>query len=279
MLENRVADNQEQVTYWNGEAGNTWVAEQERMDQMLQPLSQLALQLAKAAAGERVIDIGCGCGDTSIAMGQTGAHVLGVDISEVMLARASERAKNMDNVEFSRGDAAVHKFERNHDLVFSRFGVMFFDNPVLAFTNLHQALASTGRLMFMCWQKPSNNPWMSVGGKAIQPFLEAPAVAPDPRAPGPFAFADQSYVESILSDSGFHNIQVVGETVEMHLGSNLDETVAAQMQIGPIARVVKELEGDQRTKAVEAVRQALAGHMTDRGIWLGASVWLVSATA
>lgn len=274
-------DNKEQIDYWNGNAGATWVSAQESMDTMLAPLTAPLIETAAAQDGERCIDVGCGCGDTSLQLAKTGASVWGVDISEPMLARATERATALgqSNATFSVADAASEAFSAEHDLVFSRFGVMFFSDPVAAFSNLHSSLNATGRLCFLCWQPPGKNPWMSTAGAAIKPFMTEPETPPDPRAPGPFAFADTDYLNGVLEQSGFKNIDISPLTTQMHIADDLDGAVAFQQRIGPLARALSELEGEQQERALAAARAELAKHMSDDGLNLGASCWLAQATA
>ncbi len=269
-------DNQEQIEYWNGDAGQTWVRAQERMDAMLAPLSHQAVAKAAVKSGERVIDVGCGCGGTSLALAGHGASVLGVDISAPMLARARERAAGLENVAFLEADAATAAFDPDHQLVFSRFGVMFFSDPVAAFSNLRAALTDDGRLVFLCWQAPTVNPWIAVTGRALQPFLpDAPPV--DPREPGPFAFAEAEYVQDILRQAGFGAVAMESATADLHLGGGVEEAMEFMSEIGPMARALVELEGETREAALSAVRRALQENMTADGLSLGAAAWLVSA--
>ncbi|MDA1076907.1 MAG: class I SAM-dependent methyltransferase [Proteobacteria bacterium] len=272
------ADNEAQIEFWNGQAGRTWADAQVQMDVMLAPLSAIAIDKANPQPGERAIDVGCGCGDTSVAMAQRGAAVWGVDISEPMLDRAKERAKGRKDLAFSKTDAATQAYTPDHPLLFSRFGVMFFADPIGAFKNLRTALTDDGRMVFICWQAPSANPWMSIAARALQPFLTAPPSA-DPRAPGPFAFADRDYLIDVLTQAGFANVRVEGATTNLHLGDNLDEVIRFQGEIGPIARALAELQGEERDKALRAVRDALSAHMTSDGLDLQAACWLVSATS
>jgi len=275
-----VSANQEQIEYWNGQAGQTWVNAQDRLDVMLRPISVAVLERAAVREGERVIDVGCGCGDTSLALAQSGAAVWGIDVSEAMLARARARAIDMTvagNLAFSVTDAATADFTPDHALLFSRFGVMFFAQPVSAFANLRSALTADGRLCFVCWQAPRENPWMAVAGRAIQPFLPIPAVTPDPRAPGPFAFADPEYLRDILQSAGFSGIQLESLQTSLHIGDDLDDAIEFQSQVGPAARALAELEGAGRDAAMDAARTALAAHITPAGIDLGAACWLVTA--
>ncbi len=273
--------NQEQIDYWNGHAGNTWVDSQERMDKMLAPLTSPLIEHAVAAKGERIIDVGCGCGDTSLQLASTGAQVLGIDISEPMLERARARAQlnGQANAEFSTADAASTPLSADHDLIFSRFGVMFFSDPTAAFSNLRNGLNAGGRLCFLCWQPPRNNPWMSTAGAAISEFLPQPETKPDPRAPGPFAFADSDYLNGILDSAGFNNISIEPTTATLHIADTLEEAMDSQQRIGPLARALAELEGDAQRAALEAAREALADKMTPTGLDLGAACWLVKADA
>ncbi len=275
---NSGSSNEAQIEFWNGEAAQTWVRAQEQMDLMLAPLSDAAVARADPRTGERALDVGCGCGSTSIALGQRGAEVLGVDVSEPMLERARAQAAGMANVKFTRADAAVMAFESDHGLIFSRFGVMFFSEPVAAFANLHRALSEDGRMVFLCWQAPAVNPWVSVAGRVLQPFL--PEAAPtDPKAPGPFAFADDAYLAGILQAAGFSRVEIEPLTGTLRLGDDVASAMEFQTRIGPMARVLTELEGEVRDQAIDAVRKALEEHLTPDGLELGAATWLVSATA
>lgn len=272
-----MSDNSAQIEYWNGKAGETWVAAQARMDAMLAELTAAAIMKADAAAGERVIDVGCGCGDTSIALAERGASVWGIDISAPMLARARQRASMSEGLAFSQVDAASAEFTADHDLIFSRFGVMFFAEPHAAFSNLASALLPGGRLVFLCWQAAAANAWVATAGRAVQPFLPVPETRPDPQAPGPFAFADPDYVRDILQSAGLSEISIEPVTARLNLGATLDEAIALQGEIGPMARVLAELEDQHRDEALAAARQALEAHLTDSGVLLNAACWLVSA--
>ena len=198
--------NADQATYWNGPGGRRWVDRQSLQDVVLAPVSEVLLDRAEVAAGERAIDIGCGCGGTSIELARRvgpEGHVLGVDISEPMLARARELAPPSLSLEFVLADATVHRFEpARADLLFSRFGVMFFADPALSFVNMRKALRPNGRVVLACWREPRKNPWM------ILPLQEAYKHVPrlpevGPEDPGPFAFAREEKFRRILSEAGF----------------------------------------------------------------------------
>ena len=272
-----MAANEGQIEYWNGDAGNKWADAQIRLDRMLSPLTDPAIALADPQPGERVLDVGCGCGETTLAMLEQGAVVRGIDLSEMMLDRARERTKAYGSVAFDQADASVQTFEPEHALVFSRFGVMFFDDPVAAFANLRTALLPSGRLVFLCWQTPRDNAWIHVAGKAIQPFLPQPEEPVDPHAPGPFAFADPEYLTGLLEDAGFADVNLDSVKRDLHLADTLDEAIEFQGQIGPVARALAELEGEQKAAALDAARSALSSYVTESGIELGGAVWLVSA--
>jgi len=271
--------NDGQKEYWNGKGGETWVTWQERLDALLAPLSDAALAKAAVRAGERAIDIGCGCGTTTRQLAHRGAAAWGIDISAPMLAHASARFKGTPNLAFSQTDASTQSFTPDHQLLFSRFGVMFFDDPVTAFRNLRTALTPEGRLVFLCWQELVNNQWIAVAGRAVQPFLPAPDSAPVPSGPDPFAFADTEHVARILDQSGFRDVAFEALTPRLHIADNLNDAIAFQANVGPLARVLAELQGTAKDQALEAARSALAAHLTPDGLQLGAAAWLVTARA
>lgn len=271
------AGNEAQIDYWNGQAGETWVRSMDRIDAILAPITQILLERAAVVPGERAVDVGCGCGSTTLELARRGALVFGVDISEPMLALARQRAAGQKNVAFRRADAATQPFTPDHALVFSRFGVMFFAQPVEAFRNLRTGLTPGGRLCFVCWQTAADNAWMSTAVRAVAPFLAKPETPPDPRAPGPFAFADREYLRSVLSRAGFDAIEIEDLRLLLHLGDDLDQALAYQSDVGPFARALAELEGETRHRALAAAREALAQHVTPQGVDLGAACWLVTA--
>jgi SAM-dependent methyltransferase len=281
-------ENEEQIKYWNGVAGDKWTANQEILDRVLSPIGVEIIARGKPARGERVIDVGCGCGDTTLTIGKLVApegKVLGVDISLPMLARARERAAGAAlPVDFQYGDAAVHDFAREEfDLLFSRFGVMFFENPVRAFSNLHKALKSGGRLAFSCWRPMKENPWIMTpiaGALAVLAAHNAPPPEPTPpRAPGPFAFAEADYVQSILRESGFRNVTIAPFDATLQLGNSLEEALQFTLEIGPVSRLIAELPEALRDDLKAGVRAALQRAQGADGLRLAAATWMVSAEA
>jgi SAM-dependent methyltransferase len=204
-----ISPNVQQIEYWNATAGETWAQFQELLDRQIEPLGLAAIDVLDPAKGEHIIDIGCGCGQTSLALaarvGSTGS-VVGVDISEPMLAVA--RRARQASVVFRQLDAQTDDLGQGvFDAAFSRFGVMFFSDSVSAFANIRGSLKPDGPLAFVCWRALAENPWMQAPLQAALPLLP-PMAPPDPVAPGPFAFADASRVRSILSQAGFASVTI-----------------------------------------------------------------------
>ena len=184
----------DQVEFWNGKAGGHWAEEQERIDAMLAPVLDMLIPQAKVKPGEAILDVGCGTGASSIELAKLvgpKGEVIGLDVSAPMLERARERGKGIANLHFIHADAAMHSFTHPvADLLFSRFGVMFFGDPAAAFTNLKRALKPGARLAFACWRKIDENKWMQIPLHAAYEHVEAQAGARGPwaaivRRPGP----------------------------------------------------------------------------------------------
>src|SRR5512147_1712582 len=271
--------NSEQIEFWNGEAGAIWAKRQGRMDALLAPISDAVLKACTVKRGDRVLDIGCGCGETSLRLAQRGATVVGVDISKPMLGRAKERAAAEGaSATFVLGDAAVTHFERVYDQVFSRFGVMFFSDPTAAFANIRTGLRSGGKLCFVCWQPPQLNPWVSAPLAAVRPMLP-PQPTLDPRAPGPFAFAEPDYVRTILSGAGFRDIRIDGLTTSLVLARDVDAAIEMVCEVGPLSRSLAGIDPALRARIMAAVRVPLQAALTPSGVTLGASCWIVHAAA
>lgn len=238
---------------------------------------------ANVSVGESVLDIGCGCGQTSLELAQrvgpTG-RVVGVDISEPMLKRARERADHakQKNAEFVRTDAQVHPFSTEFDLLFSRFGVMFFDDPGAAFVNLANALKPGGRLTFLCWQGIEHNPWLRVPLMAVADHIELPP-PPPPESPGPMAFANVDRLEALFADAGFEGIESEAFRTEVLLagGSSLEAATQFLLEIGPVGRIASEAPPETRHRIRNAVRDAIAPSAGPNGVTLGAGMWIYRA--
>ena len=200
-------DNLEQIEFWNGAPGQRWVAYQESLDRVWRPVGDAAIERAAVLPGERLIDVGCGCGATALELatkvGLSGS-VVGIDVSAPMLARARERARTLGvaNVEFVQADASTHAFAGSANLVFSRAGVMFFGDPVAAFANLRRALRPGGRLVFVCFREREVNSWWTVPLAAAATVVAAEQPTPA-HEPGPFSLSDETRLRAVLDHSGF----------------------------------------------------------------------------
>ena len=274
--------NADQAAYWNGPAGRRWIDRQKTLDLVLAPISEILVDRAAVVEGERVVDVGCGCGATTFELARRvgpAGHVMGVDISVPMLARARELAPPGSSIEFVSADATLYRFEpARTDLLFSRFGVMFFADPALSFANMRTALRPSGRLVFACWREPRKNPWM------ILPLQEAykhvprlPELGPDD--PGPFSFAREERVRRILGEAGFTSItmQAVDLTVDLAVGRGLDAAVRGALDIGPVSRALEGQAPELKVAVEGSIRAALALVQKGESVPLGASIWIATA--
>mgnify|MGYP003319062632 FL=1 len=186
--------NIKQKEFWSGKGGDYWVVKQSEMDIMLNPLGKKALDKLDLKNNSKVLDIGCGCGATTLQIANKlpDGSVIGLDISVPMLDRAKSEAGNqaITNVDFRVVDVQVEQLAlEEYDFVYSRFGVMFFEDPYEAFKNIFSSIKDEGEISFVCWQDPSLNPWQSLSLQVIKEYLDMPS--PPPRSPGPFAFAEK----------------------------------------------------------------------------------------
>ena len=279
------ADNSEQRTYWNEQAGPRWVALQEGLDAQLGPLGSALLERIDLAPGERVLDVGCGCGESSLAAAEAvapGGSVLGLDVSEPMLARARERAARagLEAVRFQMGDAQTQRFEPDSfDVLLSRFGVMFFASPEEAFRNLRSALAPGARGGFLCWQPMALNPWMAEPAAAVAELVPMPP-PPPPEAPGPFSFADADRVRSILLAAGFEAPRAEALEGRLHVGGarTVEEAGEFLIELGPAARALREAGAgpELRRRAVECAAEAVRPWLGEDGVRAPYAAWIVT---
>lgn len=274
--------NEDQRVRWNGIDGDYWARQQEHLDRTLDPVTGPLLAFAEPRVSSSVLDVGCGCGATMVelarAVGLSG-RVVGIDLSGPMLARAKERLREFANTACLLGDAAELPLrEFDTELIISRFGVMFFGDPVAAFSNLRTGLAPGGRLRFACWRPINENPWLQVPLHAA--YEHAPRLPkPDPEEPGPFSFADPARVERVLTAAGFTlpSFTPLDLQLDLAAGGTLEDAILHSSGMGPVKRVLADQPEAVRKAAMESIRRALTPFATASGVKLKAALWLVAA--
>ena len=271
----------EQPALWNGSAGCAWVDAQETLDQMYKPFEDLLVDPVVAGSPRRVLDVGCGTGATTLAAARrlgTQAKCVGVDISEPMLAAARARAERVgSSATFIRADAQTHPFEpSSYDAIISRFGVMFFDDPVAAFANLRRAARAGAELRFAAWRSPDENPFMTTAERAAAPLLPnvPPRVAD---APGQFGFADALRVRRILEESGWGKVDI--QPIDVVCTMPESELTRYATRFGPLGRVLQDADERTRTRVVRTVRAAFEPFVHGAEVRYDAACWLVGAAA
>jgi ubiquinone/menaquinone biosynthesis C-methylase UbiE len=276
--------NADQIAYWNGPGGQHWTDRQQTQDVLLTPVSDILIDRARPKPGERIIDVGCGCGATTNALAQkvgSAGHVFGVDISAPMLARARQVAPAGLPVDFVLADATVYPFDpSSFDLLVSRFGVMFFAQPALSFANIRKALRPSGRLAFACWREPRDNPWLMAPLQAAYKHVpKLPQLGPED--PGPFSFAAEQRVHRILGEAGFSAIAMepCNLSLDVAVGRGLDAAVESALEIGPASRALQGQPSDLRAAAAKSIREALAPFAKGNTVPLAAAIWIVTASA
>lgn len=271
--------------FWNGNGGENWVSREARLEASLRPFGQQAMTAGAITGGQQILDIGFGCGDSTIEMaGKVGAQgqVHGVDISTAMVEAAEKKAaeKGVANVSFECADAQTKAFPVDYyDLVFSRFGVMFFDDPIAAFKNIYTSLKPGGRLAFMCWAPRNQNAWVGLPLQVVAKHLSLPA-PPAIEEPGPFSLSEEPRVSGILGAAGFTDIAVELFQTPFVLGGGVDEALSFLMQLSPSGGAINNAEADEPTRARIALDMAelLESHESDGGVSMTAAALLVTAT-
>jgi SAM-dependent methyltransferase len=277
------ADNSDQIAEWNGDLGKKWAVMRQEINAIVVPFGDVALKVAAPKPGERVIDAGCGCGDTSIEIarivGEAGS-VLGIDVSQPMLevARSRGAQAGCSHLAFHNGDASEAELPANTDLLFSRFGVMFFSEPSRAFSHLRKSLRAGGRCVFVCWRAPRDNGWAMTPLAAARTAMGVTPARADPDAPGPFAFADEPRLRAILSDAGFGTIDVQRFDTAIPMGATPRSAAESAVRVGPVSRLVREVGVDHLPIIIDAVEHAFVALAAPDGqVSLNGSTWIVSA--
>lgn len=273
-----MTNNEQQSDYWNGAAGQRWVTSYDRLDAMLSPFADLILEASNIKPHETVLDIGCGGGALSLRAAEAAQSVLGVDISKPLIGLAEKRAAGLAQTNFQCEDAAAISLDEKRDVVISRFGAMFFSDPVSAFANIRKQAKPNGRMVFACWQSPMKNLWAKAPLEAAMPFFKEPPSPPEPFAPGPFALADPHYIEGTLEAAGWGSIDIKDWTGDIRLpGEDTRESAAFMMEMGPLSKIIKEqnLQFDEVQKAL--VNRLAQKANPDGTVDMQASVWIVRA--
>ncbi len=269
---------------WESTSGEHWATNADRYTRMLAPFGEIVMDGARLVTGERVLDVGCGSGDLCIsaarAVGPTG-HVIGVDLSTAMLAVASARvvAENLTNIDLVADDATTYSPPSGPlDVAISRFGVMFFDDPIASFTNIRATLTPSGRMTFVCWQGALANDWTVVPGAAIAEVV-GPPPPDDPLAPGPFALADAERIATILTAAGFTSVAATPVTAKVWLGADIDDAVTFLRITRRGRALLDDVEPAIEREALDRVRRVLEPYESPAGVELGGAVWRVDASA
>ena len=274
--------NTEQYDAWNGESGQRWAADPDGRDRMLAPVASTLIAAAQLMPGEAVLDIGCGCGSTTLAaayaVGPTGS-AYGVDLSELMLdvARRRAQAAGITNLTLMQADAQVHDFDPGAiDVAISRFGTMFFADAEAAFTNIATALRSGGRLCMATWQPLAANDWLTIPGNELLRY----GTLPDSYAGGPnmFAQSDPDTVTRVLDHAGYVDIALESVHLTLTLGVDAREATDHFAATSASRAVLETVPPEQRPAVLDAIRTVLAEYADDTGVHLGAAIWIVTAT-
>jgi SAM-dependent methyltransferase len=274
--------NADMLAFWNGKGGQTWVERQVHTDITLLPATDALIAFAAPRAGERVVDIGCGCGAPTLeiarAVGPAG-HVVGLDISAPMLAEGERRARasGITNVAWRRADPATAALDE-YDLLISAFGVMFFGDRVAAFKNMRRSAASGARMALVCWRALAENPWMEVPMAAVAQHLP-PRPKPVPNAPGMFAFADADHVTEVLTAAGWvrPHFKMLDMELDIAAGRGLEEAVVQSTQIGAVNSWLRNQPAEVVSAAIASLYEALRPFVNGTSVRLPSALWLISS--
>jgi ubiquinone/menaquinone biosynthesis C-methylase UbiE len=275
--------NADQIAYWNSAVADRWSRRQIEIDAMMTPFTHALLGAANLGPEGpwRILDVGCGSGETTILAAKIGHEVTGLDVSTSLLDLAKTRAANagLPNVDFFLGDASRMFIDPPFDLVLSRFGVMFFDDPQKAFVNLAKLTRKGGRLVFVCWRAPQENQWVTLPMTALEGLVEAVGAKQGDTAPGPFAFANPKRIRAILTGAGFDHIAITPVDGAMAMGNPIGLSHATNFlaEIGPAARAIADLPANKRGEVVPRLEAAIKPFMQGEGLVLQGAIWVVEA--
>ena len=276
--------NESQIESWDGPGGEKWVAQADRYDRINGPFNAHILKAIDPQPGQRALDVGCGNGALTLDVAARVApgEVVGLDISGPMLSFATKRAAEagVDNVRFEKGDAQVHDLAdaaEGFDILVSRFGVMFFEDPVAAFSNLARFLRPGARVAFTCWQEMLANDWIMTPVGAVLEHVPIPELGP-PGQPGPFAFAERDKVETLLSSAGFADVALEDLKIPLLVGDDADDAVSFLRSTEIATTLLGDVDAETAERAWASVHKALEQHASDDGVRLRGAAWLVTAT-
>ena len=275
--------NKEQKEFWNEHKGDLWVELQPRIDPMLLIFNQKLLDVLNIRPGERALEIGCGTGTTTLkaakCLGLSGS-IHAVDFSRPMIGKAKERAKeaSLENITFVEADAQEYEYPfKEFDLAYSRFGVMFFENPVRAFSRILDAMKPGGRLGYVCWADKNKNAWIYEPAQVAKEFLELPK-PPGEDEPGMFSMSREERIRKILDKAGWSDIRVEAFESINTIGKDADDAAEFISKVGPMAQPFSEAGNDLKEKTLEALRSFLKAHEESSGVMLGFCNWIVTAS-
>jgi ubiquinone/menaquinone biosynthesis C-methylase UbiE len=284
-----VPDNLEATEAWNGPLFEIWIEYRDIVAEGLREHGEAALAANPPQEGDRVLDIGCGLGDTTVRLAGlvgSGGHAHGVDVAERMIETAIQETAEagLENVSFATCDVEVTKFEQTFDYTFSRMGTMFFANPVAALRNVREALTPGGLLNMVVWRRKLDNEFMHRAELVVAEYLEEPEEYDVPRCgPGPFSMANADTVSDVLKHAGYEDIRLARQDLPYKIGSDLEHAVAFNMALGPAAEVLRmwgERVDDLRPKIAADLRAVLSDYVVDGGAVVApASTWAVTARA
>jgi SAM-dependent methyltransferase len=278
-----MSPNQGQLQAWNGGESVHYVTHADRYDRQLATFTTALVDRAAPGPDDRVLDVGCGCGVTTLMVADRAERVVGLDISHPLVEIARRRAleAGVGTADFVVADAQTHDFaDGEFTLVVSQFGLMFFDDPEAAFANLRRSLAPGGRLSFVCWQGLDANEWLAIVARAVERYCDLPEFGGRAGGPGMFALKQPDETVALLEAAGFGQVEVepVATTVLVAGGATIDESLEFLLGMGMVRGLLGRLADDEHRQAVQEVRATLAErYEPDVGVTLGAAGWLVSA--